>query len=271
MLFDLQGRRKRLIQVIYAFLAILLGGSLVLLGTGSGLPGGLSSDGSVSGQDLSGDLEDARTALEADPSNPENITEILALQRQIAQREIEDEDIDGAISAYEDALDTWDNFLQNDLDNKADEEELRVAAVSALQIYGQVLGVSDSPSATKRRIRSAAQTADLSAEGSGAAQRWIEATFYHYLAEDDKSAERAEKAAQSLVPKNDDTAQEFVDDGLRRAKRQAENFLTQLELIQQTETGGADLDDPVGDLDLGTGDPAAPGAGGNFPSAPAAP
>jgi len=41
MLFDLKGKRKRVVQVTYLGLAILLGGSLVLFGTGSSVSGGL--------------------------------------------------------------------------------------------------------------------------------------------------------------------------------------------------------------------------------------
>ena len=41
MLFDLKGKRKRVVQVTYLALAILFGGSLVLFGTGSSVSGGL--------------------------------------------------------------------------------------------------------------------------------------------------------------------------------------------------------------------------------------
>ena len=39
MLFDIRGKRKRLIQVTYVTLAVLFGASLVLFGTGSGVSG----------------------------------------------------------------------------------------------------------------------------------------------------------------------------------------------------------------------------------------
>jgi tetratricopeptide (TPR) repeat protein len=41
MLFDLKGKRKRVVQVTYLGLAVLFGGSLVLFGTGSSVSGGL--------------------------------------------------------------------------------------------------------------------------------------------------------------------------------------------------------------------------------------
>src|SRR5437764_659363 len=42
MLFDLQGKRRRMVQATYLILAILMGGGLVLFGVGSGdISGGL--------------------------------------------------------------------------------------------------------------------------------------------------------------------------------------------------------------------------------------
>ena len=41
MLFDLQGKRRRVVQVTYLGLAILMGGGLVLAGIGSDASGGL--------------------------------------------------------------------------------------------------------------------------------------------------------------------------------------------------------------------------------------
>jgi tetratricopeptide (TPR) repeat protein len=41
LLFDLKGKRKRLVQVVYVMLAILFGGGLVLFGVGGNVSGGL--------------------------------------------------------------------------------------------------------------------------------------------------------------------------------------------------------------------------------------
>jgi hypothetical protein len=41
MLFDLQGKRRRVVQVTYLGLAVLMGGGLVLFGVGSGASGGI--------------------------------------------------------------------------------------------------------------------------------------------------------------------------------------------------------------------------------------
>src|SRR3954449_9518026 len=58
MLFDLQGKRRRVVQATYLILAILLGGGLVLFGVGSG--------------DISGGLFDAITGKDSNSSSSTN-------------------------------------------------------------------------------------------------------------------------------------------------------------------------------------------------------
>ena len=60
MLFDLRGRRRRLVQVVYLTLALLLGGGLVLFGIGGDVSGGLvdAFRGGGNGQSTDSALED---------------------------------------------------------------------------------------------------------------------------------------------------------------------------------------------------------------------
>jgi tetratricopeptide (TPR) repeat protein len=60
MLFDLRGRRRRVVQVVYLMLALLLGGGLVLFGIGGDVSGGLvdAFRGGGGGQTTDSALED---------------------------------------------------------------------------------------------------------------------------------------------------------------------------------------------------------------------
>ena len=76
MLFDLRGRgRRRTVQVIYASLAILLGGGLVLFGIGGDVSGGLwdglFGDGrsNSASQVQEDEAKDAREAVKKDPQD----------------------------------------------------------------------------------------------------------------------------------------------------------------------------------------------------------
>lgn len=73
MLFDIRGRRRRTIQVIYASLAILMGGGLVLFGIGGDVQGGIVDafrDGNTSTEDLFADrVEAAERRVRANPQD----------------------------------------------------------------------------------------------------------------------------------------------------------------------------------------------------------
>jgi hypothetical protein len=77
MLFDLRSRgRRRTVQAVYLFLAVLIGGGLVLFGVGAGnglggLLNGLTGNGSSSGQTaaVSQQEKSAIKATQTDPSN----------------------------------------------------------------------------------------------------------------------------------------------------------------------------------------------------------
>src|SRR5262245_60062230 len=75
MLFDLRGRRRRVVQATYLMLALLLGGGLVLFGIGGDVSGGLLNafDGSGGGGNANAALEDRidrqEQRLQANPAN----------------------------------------------------------------------------------------------------------------------------------------------------------------------------------------------------------
>jgi tetratricopeptide (TPR) repeat protein len=76
MLFDLKGKRKRLVQVTYVILAVLFGGSLVLFGTGSGVSGGLvdaltGNNGSSANGAFQDQVDQKKAAVRANPKSPQ--------------------------------------------------------------------------------------------------------------------------------------------------------------------------------------------------------
>lgn len=74
MLFDLRGRRRRAVQVTYLFLALLMGGGLVLFGIGGDVSGGLvdafkSGDSGGDNSQLEERIERTEKRLAASPAN----------------------------------------------------------------------------------------------------------------------------------------------------------------------------------------------------------
>ena len=84
MLFDLKGRRKRLVQVVYVMLAILFGGGLVLFGVGGNVSGGLVDafrGGGGGGADDSAFTDVVERAQRRAARNPDDPNAWLAVVR----------------------------------------------------------------------------------------------------------------------------------------------------------------------------------------------
>jgi hypothetical protein len=91
MLFDLRARgRRRTIQVIYVFLAVLMGGGLVFFGIGGATSGGLfdafkSGGGSSSGNDvLEKNVKKAETRVRIRPRDPAAWAALTRARYQVA-------------------------------------------------------------------------------------------------------------------------------------------------------------------------------------------
>jgi hypothetical protein len=100
MLFDLRGKRRRLVQVVYLTLAVLMGGGLVLFGIGGDVSGGLVDAFTGGGGGNSGggtSLIDKRVEKneKAVTANPKNAVALKALARDHYQLALEDADQQG--------------------------------------------------------------------------------------------------------------------------------------------------------------------------------
>ena len=89
MLFDLRGRgRRRVVQVVYLGLALLLGGGLVLFGIGGDVQGGLldafrENQGSAN-EAVEERVEDAQKAVDARPRDPRAWAVLAEAEYQLA-------------------------------------------------------------------------------------------------------------------------------------------------------------------------------------------
>src|SRR3954471_24988314 len=98
MIFDLQGKRRRLVQATYLLLAILMGGGLVLFGVGSGdVSGGLfdaitGKDSSSTSSNNSVVVKRIETEEKALKLNPKNTVALAALIRGHYQLATDDAD-----------------------------------------------------------------------------------------------------------------------------------------------------------------------------------
>jgi hypothetical protein len=90
MLFDLKGKRRRVVQVVYLMLAVLLGAGLVLFGIGSSVNGGLGDlfgGGGGSNQadkSIQKKIDAAETTLKRDPNNAPALAQVVRGHYQLA-------------------------------------------------------------------------------------------------------------------------------------------------------------------------------------------
>jgi hypothetical protein len=217
-LFDLHGRRRRLVQVTYLTLAILMGGGLVLFGIGSDVQGGLAdfftgSDGDGSDTALVEDqLEEAEQQLAANPDDQQALAEIARLNYQLATTTDAEARALGAIFGedaqprLEAAADAWQRYLEAEPDRPDD-----VLAFLMVQVYGE-RGLN--------QPEQAAEAAEVVAAERREPQAYLTLTQYAALAGDDRQAELAGQRAVDLAPKAQrDQVERQVDAVLRAVGR----------------------------------------------------
>jgi tetratricopeptide (TPR) repeat protein len=201
MLFDLRGRgRRRVVQVIYLSLAILMGGGLVLFGVGGATSGGLldafkSTSGQTSVDKVFEERVDkAEAGIKARPSDPKAWAELTRVRFQQAgsgngfdpnQGAFTDkgkEDLQGAASA-------WNKYLT--LTDKPDDTvaSLMVQAYSTTGLNQPGEAVSAMEIIMDRRP----ETGPLYAQLASLA----------YQAGQTRKADLASKKALALTPKDD--------------------------------------------------------------------
>jgi hypothetical protein len=249
MLFDLSsGRRKRVVQVVYATLAILMGGSLVLFGIGSDAPGGIldalglgSNSTNDSDPRYEQQIEDAESTLETDPENPAALLE-LARYKALTGQAIVAENTDpetGAVqsvpeaeSNFNDAADAWNRYLET----KPAKPDPTVAA-TMVQAF---VAVGDAEGATKAQ--------EIFAAEQNVPSAYANLALYAYSAFDFKTGDEAsDKAVQLSEPADRKEMRKQLDDLAERARK----FKKQEDKAAEAggkEAGEAQITDPFGAL-----------------------
>lgn len=249
MLFDLQGKRRRLIQVTYLTLAILMAGGLVFFGIGSDVQGGLAdfftgSDSSDANPALEDQLEQAEEALEANPEDPEALAEVARANYQLAVTSDEEARAVGAIFAedatprLEAAADAWSRYLEAE-PGQPDES----LALLMVRIFGEQ-GLNQPEEAAEAAQIVAVEQRDL--------QSYLLYTQYAALAGDDREAGLAGKRAVALAPASQ---RRQVERQVEAVIQAAEQLRSQNQPPQQGGSGAA----PPGGVPLPEDGAAPPG------------
>lgn len=215
MLFDLQGRRRRVVQAVYLTLAVLMGGGLVFFGIGGDVSGGLFDAFSERGGGSGGggnELIEKRVERNEQivKRNPRSEGARKALTRdyyQLAVAQIPEGSTqipDEARANLTKAAANWRAYRA--LEPKRPDESL---AATALQIFGPQ---------TLNRPKEAQEAASLIAEARNDSEAYLNLVQYAVLAGDKRTADLAGQKAIDLAPKAE---RKTVRDQLEQIEAQA--------------------------------------------------
>jgi tetratricopeptide (TPR) repeat protein len=210
-LFDLKGKRKRLVQVTYLALAVLFGGSLVLFGTGSSVSGGLidaiTGNGNGSSNNVfENQVKDARKAALRNPKSEQAWLDLVRADFNLAASPTGSDAQTGQLTdegkqAVIETVTAWERYLKLK-PKKPDAGTAQFAAIAygALQEYGKSVDTQEIVTRARPNANAYFQLADFA-----------------YRAGEVKRGDRAAKKAVSLTPKDQ---QNSVRDLVKQAKKQ---------------------------------------------------
>jgi len=197
MLFDLRGRRRRVVQATYLMLALLLGGGLVLFGIGGDVSGGLADifNNGNSGDDGNTQLEQRidrqQERLKASPENAAVLAELVRLNYQVASSQIA-EGGSAFPAAAKDELRRTGAYWERYVDATEGEPSPSLARL-ALQAYAPE--ALNQPDKAKEAVR-------IIAADANDTQTYLLLVQYATTAKDTRLANLAGQKAVDLAPKN---------------------------------------------------------------------
>jgi hypothetical protein len=209
-LFDLKGRRRRVVQATYLLLAILMGGGLVLFGIGGDVSGGLFDafrDSPSSGNSIVEDrIEENEDKVETDPENAAALKDLARDWYQLATQEA---DATGAFSdegkeRLANSDDAWQRYL--DLDPKKPDPALAGLMVN---VYGPT-GLN--------KPEEGAEAAEIVTTAQPTAQGYLQLATFAAQAGQERKADLAGKKAIELAPKKQrSTVKQLVEQATQTA------------------------------------------------------
>lgn len=216
MLFDLQGKRRRVVQFTYLLLAVLMGGGLVLFGIGGDVQGGLFDafrEGNAQGGDNSivqGRLDRAQKRVQANPRDEAALKEIVRGNYQLAGQQADpntgrfNAEAKASLSRADDA---WQRYLA--LEPRRPDDSLAGLMVQAY------VGLE--------QWAKAADAAEIVAEARPSPQAYLQLSQLARQAGQTRTADLAGRRAVELAP--------------RGQRKEVEGQLKQIEAAVATQKG----------------------------------
>ncbi|HWC47719.1 MAG TPA: hypothetical protein VG448_02435 [Solirubrobacterales bacterium] len=223
MVFDVRGRRKHVVRVVYALLAVLMGLSLFLV-VGSVNLGELFSSSGGGSTNLAQPYEEQAERLETKlKKTPEDPTLLQALARarvtagnSLLSNEPNEEDLTKAVQQYQLASSSWAEYLEATDEPSAGTAQLLSPALFALAerstTYDEV----------QRNLEAASEAQKIVAEQRPSLNSYAVLARYTYFTGDFKAAEEAQAKATKLTKEKFE--REELDKLMKEVKKLAAKF-----------------------------------------------
>jgi tetratricopeptide (TPR) repeat protein len=228
LLFDLKGKRKRLVQVVYLMLAVLFGGGLVLFGVGGNVSGGLidafrgSGGGEADTSAFTDVVDRAERRAARNPDDPAAQIALVRAQFNLASSPVGSDAETGALTdrgqqAVVEVTQAWERYEKlKPKEVDASGASFAALAFGALQDYDK-----------------AAEIQEASLEARPSANGYFQLADFLYRAD---KAEQGDEAAQEAVRRSPsdqrNTVRSLISD-LRKQGREIAAAVKEAEKAQR--------------------------------------
>lgn len=253
MVFDVRGRRKNVVKVVYAILAVLMGASLFLT-VGPLSISDLFNGGSGSSIDsvLTDQADDLDAKLVKDPDNENLKLQIVRARYAAGNSAVSVDPSTGqtaitqdAIDQYEEAGGAWKSYL----DQSPPEPNSQVAQLASNAFFTLAQSATSGTEATSKLV-DAAEAQAIVAKARPNVSTVGTLAYYSYFAGNFKVGDKAAKQALAIAPK---AQQKTTKKQLDQYRTAAKQFIKQQAALEkaQNQKPGEQLQNPLGGLSGG--------------------
>lgn len=239
MLFDLRGRRRNVVKVVYATLAVLMGLSLFLVIGGFNIAELFNSNGGSgnAAQTYEDQAERIEAKLRKDPQDEALLVSLTRAQVNAGNAHVEIEP-NGArsytiesLQQYQLASETWDKYLRASDEPNASLAQLMAPALLSLSELAR--GYQESIT----NLEAAVGAQKIVAEQRPSVNSYSTLALYTYFTGNFAAAEEARKEAKKLASTK--AEREAIDTQLDEAKERAEAFEKEQEKAEKEQEKAA--------------------------------
>jgi tetratricopeptide (TPR) repeat protein len=258
-IFDLKsGKRRRVVQVVFGFLAVVFAVGFVGFGIGGETQGGIFDAIGLGGGDSGGDvestyeqnIEDAEKKLDQDPKNEDALNDLARYHFLAGQENLElDEETgvasvtDSTRSSWDDAIAAWEDLL------KTDPKELDVVVANQIicAYVPPLPACAVEAPLDEIDLEGAADTQELVAQQEDSAEAYAALAQFHYFDGNIKAGDEARDEALALA---DGNLAKQLDKGLEQLRSEAQKFVEQQKQAEKAggEEAAPQLENPFGGL-----------------------